>query len=113
MPTSTDTIWSVYIIENKLNQYYTGICKDLARRFDEHNSGGRLCAKALKGKSPLTLVFAADMKNHSDALKAEMWIKKLSKDQKIKLVNHQVTLDFAHSRHKDKYLNEIMLKVTQ
>ena len=82
------TDWYVYIIENRLKQYYTGITKDLARRFNEHQASGTKCAKALKGKGPLSLKFYCITSNHSEALKTEIWIKKLSKADKIKLVNN-------------------------
>ncbi len=80
--------WYVYIIENRFEQYYTGICTNVERRFDEHQSSGPKCAKALKGKGPLVLKLWCIMGNHSEALKIEIWIKKLSKANKIKLVNN-------------------------
>ena len=80
--------WYVYIIENRLTQYYTGICTDIERRFDEHQSSGPKCAKALKGKGPLILKLWCSVDNHSEALKIEIWIKKQSKANKIKLVNN-------------------------
>tara|TARA_R110000751_G_scaffold154402_1_gene259366 strand:+ start:11660 stop:11971 length:312 start_codon:yes stop_codon:yes gene_type:complete len=80
--------WYIYIIENKLGQYYTGICTDIERRFEEHQSSGTKCAKALKGKGPLTLKFSCEVEGHSKALKLEIWLKKLSKANKIKLVNN-------------------------
>jgi putative endonuclease len=82
------TPWYIYIVENKLNQYYTGICTNIERRFAEHQSSGNKCAKALKGKGPLTLKFRSKVESHSEALKIEIWIKKLSKANKIKLVNN-------------------------
>ena len=108
MPLTKDKKWSIYIIENRLNQFYTGICRDLSRRFNEHNSNSKLCAKALRGKAPLKLIYAADLDDHSSALKAEIWIKKLPKYQKIRLVKHELELTFMHVRHSDKYLDEIM-----
>jgi putative endonuclease len=82
------TPWYIYIVENKLNQYYTGICTNVERRFEEHQSSGPKCAKALKGKGPLTLKLRCKVGSHSEALKLEIWIKKLSKANKIKLVNN-------------------------
>ena len=80
----------MYIIENKLAHYYTGICTDVERRFDEHQTSGTKCAKALKGKGPLVLKFWCIVDSHSEALKIEIWIKKLSKINKIKLVNNSL-----------------------
>ncbi|MFT7413078.1 MAG: putative endonuclease [Paraglaciecola sp.] len=82
------TQWYTYIVENKLGQYYTGICTDVKRRFSEHQSSGPKCAKALKGKGPLVLKLWSVVGNRSEALKIEIWIKKLSKSNKIKLVNN-------------------------
>jgi putative endonuclease len=84
------TPWYIYIVENKLSQYYTGICTNIERRFAEHQSSGPKCAKALKGKGPLTLKFRCKVDSHSDALKLEIWIKKLNKADKVKLVNNRL-----------------------
>ena len=84
------TPWYIYIVENKLSQYYTGICTNIERRFAEHQSSGPKCAKALKGKGPLTLKFRCEVDSHSEALKLEIWIKKLSKTDKVKLVNNSL-----------------------
>ena len=84
----TLTQWYIYIVENKLSQYYTGICTNVERRFEEHQSGGPKCAKALKGKGPLVLKLRCKADSHSEALKLEIWIKKLSKSNKVKLVNN-------------------------
>ena len=84
------TKWYLYIIENKYCHYYTGICTDISRRFEEHQSSGVKCAKALKGKGPLTLKFQAMVGSHSEALKAEIWVKKLTKAKKLKLVNNDL-----------------------
>ena len=108
MPAKKNTKWSIYIIENRLNHFYTGICRDLTRRFNEHSANGKLCAKALRGKAPLTLIYAADLDDHSTALKAEIWIKKLSKIQKVKLVSRQIQLDFAHFRYNEDAIQAIM-----
>ncbi|WP_340677128.1 GIY-YIG nuclease family protein [Paraglaciecola sp.] len=91
-------MWFVYIIENKLGHFYTGICKDLTRRFHEHNSNGVKCAKALKGKGPLRLIFCCQIEDHSGALKMEIWIKKLSKADKHHLINNHLQYPFPHNK---------------
>ena len=91
-------MWFVYIIENKFGHFYTGICKDLSRRFNEHASSGSKCAKALKGKGPLQLKFACQLAEHSQALKMEVWIKKLSKSQKQQLVASDLPSPFEYLR---------------
>jgi len=76
--------WSLYMIRCKGGVLYTGITTDVQRRFKEHKSGKG--AKFLRGKSPLTLVYQQQVGNHSDALKAEIKIKKLSKFEKEALI---------------------------
>lgn len=90
-------MWFVYIIENKFGHFYTGICKDLTRRLNEHQSNGPKCAKALKGKGPLTLMFCCQVESHSCALKMEIWIKKLSKIQKQKMLAHHLAYPLKHT----------------
>ncbi|MCF2948074.1 GIY-YIG nuclease family protein [Paraglaciecola aquimarina] len=63
----------------------------MTRRFAEHQSNGPKCAKALKGKGPLTLKFFSQVDDHSHALKTEIWIKKQSKSNKVKLVEGQLS----------------------
>lgn len=86
----------MYIIKNKLNHYYTGICTDLERRFEEHSSMGPKCAKALRGKGPLELVYAVELDSQSEALKAELWVKKQTKLTKSHIVEKSVDLPFSH-----------------
>lgn len=88
-------IWYIYMIENRLGQLYTGISKDYNRRFAEHAQNKKKCAKALKGKGPLALKFCASLKSHSDALKAEVWVKKLAKQHKLKLIEGTLSLPNA------------------
>lgn len=85
-------MWYLYLIENKLGQIYTGISKDVNKRFEEHQSGGPKAAKALKGKAPLTLLFNVQLPSHSQALKAELWVKKQPKTTKQALVSGKQTL---------------------
>ena len=85
-------MWFLYIIENKLGQFYTGITKNVEQRFQQHCEGGPKAAKALKGKGPLTLLFQTQLPSHSAALKAEIWVKKQSKRDKIKLVAGDISL---------------------
>ncbi|WP_232283251.1 GIY-YIG nuclease family protein [Paraglaciecola sp. T6c] len=87
--------WFLYIIENKYQHYYTGICKDLSKRFAQHNSSGRLCAKALRGKGPLKMIYAVELVDHSDALKMELWVKKLTKAKKVQLVSGKLVSPFT------------------
>ncbi len=77
--------WYIYIIKCKDGALYTGITTDLERRFNEH-SGSKLGAKFLRGKSPLTLMYSAQVGDKSRASKMEYRVKKLSRIQKVQLI---------------------------
>ena len=82
----SDKPWFIYLIKNKLNQLYCGISVDVSRRFFEHATNSPKCAKALKGKGPLELMFCAQVGSQSDALKLERWLKKQTRDAKNRLI---------------------------
>ncbi len=65
---------------------YTGITTNVKRRFNEHESQGPKCAKSLRGKTPLKLVFFKQIGNKSLALKLEYHIKQLTKFKKEQLI---------------------------
>lgn len=88
--------WSLYIIENKLGHWYTGITNNVEKRFLAHQVGKG--AKALRGKGPLTLIMSISVGSRSDAAKLEYALKQLSKAKKRAWVNahqHQTTLDLS------------------
>lgn len=91
------TPWYLYIVQNKYNHLYTGISIDWQRRIEEHNSSGPKCAKALKGKGPLSLQYCIQLPNQRIAMQAEIWLKKQSKMNKLAIVNNQKTLPYSHS----------------
>ncbi len=78
--------WYVYLIRCHNGSLYTGICVDLARRFEEHRRGGRKCAKYLRGKGPLQLVFSYPAADRSQASKIEYQLRRLPKRCKEKLI---------------------------
>lgn len=81
-----DKNWNLYIIKDKNEALYTGITKDVKRRFAEHQSQGKKCAKCLRGRDPLELIFFKNVGNLSEALILENKIKKLSKAEKEKFI---------------------------
>ena len=78
--------WHVYLIRCHNGNLYTGICVDLERRLAEHQSGGPKCAKYLRGKGPLQLVFSYPAPDRSVASKFEYQLKQLPKGDKEKLI---------------------------
>lgn len=79
----------VYILKCADQTFYTGITSDLERRTGEHNSSD-LGAKYTRGRRPVSLVYFSKQKNRSMAAKEECRIKKLSRLEKLKLINFKI-----------------------
>lgn len=78
--------WHVYMIRCADRTLYTGIAKDVQRRLREHRAAGPKSAKYLRGRGPLELVYQRSVGTHSDALREERRIKRLTKAQKERLL---------------------------
>ncbi|MDK2777047.1 MAG: GIY-YIG nuclease family protein [Pseudomonadota bacterium] len=81
-----DDSWNLYLIRTRQGSLYCGISKDVARRFREHTAGGAKCARALRGRGPLQLVFSCRAGSHRRALQLEYRVKQLSKAAKEALI---------------------------
>jgi putative endonuclease len=77
-------MWYIYILECSDNTLYTGITTDVNRRLLEHNSGKG--AKYTKMKRPVVLKALFEAKDRSEASKEEYRIKRLSREEKLKLI---------------------------
>lgn len=77
-------MYHLYIIECADKTLYTGITVDLERRVNEHNSS-KLGAKYTRARRPVKLVYSKKFRDRSLASKAESKIKKLTREEKIKL----------------------------
>ncbi|MDC0253358.1 GIY-YIG nuclease family protein [Bacteriovoracales bacterium] len=79
--------WFIYIIETQKGLLYTGITTDPKKRMKNH-------LKPSKGKgakffyldSPKDFVYLEKVSNRSEATKKELFIKKLSKQEKLELI---------------------------
>ena len=79
-----ENTWYLYILRCKDNTLYTGITTDVEKRFEAHNSGKG--AKYTRGRGPLELVYREECGDHSAALKRELEIKALQREEKMKLI---------------------------
>jgi putative endonuclease len=77
-------MWYVYILKCSDGTFYTGISTSLKNRIDDHNNS-KLGAKYTRGRRPVKLVYSCGMENKSEALKEEIRIKKMSRQDKIKM----------------------------
>ena len=75
-----------YIILCSDNTLYTGISTDIDRRILEHNSSS-LWAKYTRSRRPVELMRSQSFETKSEASSQEYRIKKLSKKEKLKLIN--------------------------
>lgn len=76
--------WTVYILRCADGTFYTGITNDLARRLEQHESGKG--AKYTKGRGPYEILLAEPHPDKGSALKRELEIKALSREEKLRLV---------------------------
>ena len=73
------------MLECSDNSIYTGITNNLEERLKRHKSGNG--AKYLRGRLPIKLVYKENLINRSEATKREIYIKKMSKKEKKKLID--------------------------
>ncbi|MEI6222960.1 MAG: GIY-YIG nuclease family protein [bacterium] len=78
--------YHLYILSCADGTLYTGITTDLARRITEHNSSD-LGARYTCSRRPVTLRFSQTFPTRSAASKEELRIKKLSRKEKLELVD--------------------------
>ena len=79
-----ENTWYLYILRCKDNTLYTGITTDVEKRLEAHRSGKG--AKYTRGRAPLELMYRESCGDHSTALKRELEIKAMSRQEKEKLI---------------------------
>ena len=72
--------WYVYILRCGDGTLYTGITTDVQRRLQMHRSGKG--AKYTRGRGPLEVVYTEEQPDKSTALRREIEIKRLTREQK-------------------------------
>jgi len=78
--------WNTYIVRCADNTLYTGVCTDLKRRIEEHNSSTLLAARYTRSRRPVTLVYSEQLSSRSEACRRESQIKKLTREKKLALI---------------------------
>ena len=77
-------MYYVYILRCRDETLYTGITTDVERRAAVHNRGKG--AKYTRSRLPVTVVYREPQPDKSAALKRELEIKGLTRDQKLCLI---------------------------
>ncbi|MES2436629.1 MAG: GIY-YIG nuclease family protein [Patescibacteria group bacterium] len=75
----------VYILECADTTLYVGITTDLTRRVQEHNTSPK-GAKYTKARRPVVLSYFEEFKNRSEASKREYELKKMKREEKLRLL---------------------------
>lgn len=76
-----------YVVQCNDATFYTGYTNDLEARLVKHNEGKG--AKYTKTRRPVTLRYHEIFETKSEALKREHAIKKLTRQQKIQLIEER------------------------
>lgn len=74
----------VYLLKCADNTLYCGITTNIKRRFKEHQEGKG--GNYTRSHKVMKIVYTEECKDRSSALKREIAIKKLSKQEKLKLI---------------------------
>ena len=77
-------MYFAYIIRCADGTLYTGYTDDIVRREAVHNSGRG--AKYTRSRLPVKMVYHESFATRSEAMKRECAIKRLSREQKLKLI---------------------------
>lgn len=79
-----ESVWYLYILRCRDDTLYTGITTDVEKRLEAHSSGRG--AKYTRGRGPLELVYRETCGTHSDALKRELAVKRMTRAEKQALI---------------------------
>lgn len=84
-------MWYLYILECADKTLYTGITVDLEKRIDEHNHSAK-AAKYTRVRRPVRMVFSCECENRSEASKLEATVKKMTRAEKLAVVEKAESL---------------------
>ncbi|PIZ96436.1 MAG: hypothetical protein COX80_01305 [Candidatus Magasanikbacteria bacterium CG_4_10_14_0_2_um_filter_33_14] len=78
-------MYTLYIIKCSDNSLYTGIAKNLKKRLETHRQGTG--SKYVRARLPFSLMYTETLTDRSSATKREIAIKKMTRNEKIKLIS--------------------------
>ena len=74
-------MWYVYLLRCADDTLYAGCTNDPQRRLQQHNAG-----QYTRSRRPVTLVYLEQAEDHSQALRREAALKRLSRKEKLALI---------------------------
>lgn len=89
--------WFVYLLRCADDTLYCGVCTDLERRLEEHNTSPR-GARYTRARRPVALVWHTEHASRSAACQEEARIKRLPRAAKEQLIGGQVRVTGGTSR---------------
>jgi predicted GIY-YIG superfamily endonuclease len=87
MASKPDDKWFVYLLRCGDGSLYTGITKDVCRRFEQHNAG--TASRYTRSRLPVVMVYQEPQASQSHALKREAAIKTMSRLAKESLIEQE------------------------
>jgi predicted GIY-YIG superfamily endonuclease len=84
---SSQDKWFVYMVRCADGSLYTGIAKDVARRFEQHNAG--TASRYTRSRLPVILVYHEAQPDQSSALKREAAIKAMDRREKLAMAQQK------------------------
>lgn len=79
--------WYVYILQCADGTLYTGITNNLDRRLKAHNAG--TASKYTRTRRPVMMVYQEEEESKGEALRRELQIKAMSRQQKKALLSNR------------------------
>jgi putative endonuclease len=94
--------WFVYLVRCRDGSLYCGIARDVAARIAQHDAGKG--ARYTRGRGPLALVAKRRCMSKGDALRLELAVKALPRDEKERLnsVRRFRALALSAQRHSER-----------
>ena len=78
--------WYLYILRCGDGTLYTGVAVDVEKRFAMHCAGKG--AKYTRGRGPLRIVYRESCGTHANALRRELEVKAMRREEKEKLIEN-------------------------
>jgi len=79
--------WFVYVARCSDGTLYVGVARDVAVRIAQHDAGKG--ARYTRGRGPLAVLATRRCDGQGSALRLELALKRLSRDQKVSLVQNR------------------------
>ena len=79
--------WFVYMLRCRDGSLYTGYTDDVQRRLETHQSGKG--AKYTRSRLPVALAYQEELPDKSSALRREAAIKRLTRQEKLQLIEER------------------------